>query len=200
MRYFKILLCLIFSASLSAAETKNPAVETGQEKTTKAAETGQEKETKAPEKKESIKKKVPIRMSADTSSYDAKTGLITFRDNVVIEDVRFRLECAQMVIYYHKKTSEQKKKGEKAGIEKIVATKNVKIIQPDNQATADKAVYLFDEQTVTLTGSPIVKYKDGRELQATEIIYDRKNDTIRTGRIQINADQFLEEAESSKAP
>jgi lipopolysaccharide transport protein LptA len=145
-----------------------------------------------PVKEKSIKKKVPLRMSADTSNYDAKTGLITFQDNVVIEDVKFRLECNKMVIHYHKKTKEQKEKGQKAGIEKIVATQGVKIIQPDNQATADRAIYLFDEQTVTLQGSPIVKYKDGRELRSSEIVYDRKNDTIRTRRIQINADSLID--------
>lgn len=178
--------------------------------TTMGAESEKEvppiKESK-PAKEESIKKKVPLRMSADTSSYDAKTGLITFRDNVVIEDVRFRLECKTMVIHYHKKMKEQKEKGAKAGIEKtkeqkeksaktgiekIIATGGVKIIQPDNQATADRAVYLFDEQTITLLGSPIVKYKDGRELRSSEIVYDRKNDTIRTRRVQINADSLID--------
>ena len=165
MKKFLILLSAVFV--LNAQEVK-----TGDVKAEPAKSEQQEVEAPESDKKKEKKKKSPLRITAASSSYNSKTGLGIFKRDVVVEDDTFYLECDEMHVFYTKAT-----KKKKAGMEKIIAMKNVKIRQHPNTVVADKAVYLLQENTITLTGTdkerPILTGEDGQRMTADVFVVDR---------------------------
>ena len=172
----KKLICLGLLASLnfmlqgqgSAVEEKPASVE---------------KAESASEKPAAAKAKVPLRIKAETSVYDSKNGTVIFKKNVQVEDAQFRMECDEMTVYF-KKEQNADKQG-KGKIEKIVAVKNVKLYQAPNTGTADQAVYLLDQETVTLTGNPVL-YKDGQQpIRSTYFIFHIGSERVETGPVEL---------------
>ncbi|MDD7986644.1 LptA/OstA family protein [Lentisphaera marina] len=164
--------------------------ESSETKTEKAdTEKSSDTEAKKDEEKKVEKKKVPLRIKSESSSYNGKKGLAIFKRNVVVEDGDFYLECDEMHVFYSKAT-----KTKKGGIEKIVAIDNVKIRQSPNTATSDKAVYLLTDQTITLTGNPVLIGEDGQKMKSDHFIIHRETETIESGPVTIESDASLEKA------
>ncbi|WDE97579.1 LptA/OstA family protein [Lentisphaera profundi] len=212
----QFLIVLLFAMVLSAQETeaiksveqdsklekplsdKETLKSKEGEKDTTGAKEG-EKDTTGAKKPEV--KKVPLRIQASSSSYNSKKGIAIFKRNVVVEDGDFYLECDEMHIFYSKAikateaTAKQKATpATKGGIEKIVAIDNVKIRQSPNTATSDKAVYLLKDQTITLTGNPILISEDGQKMKSDHFVIHRDSETIESGPITIESDNSLEKA------
>jgi len=169
MKKFLILLSAVFV--LNAQEVKTSDVKAEPTKPEQQEVEAPETDKKQEAKKET-KKKSPLRISAANSSYNSKTGVGIFKRDVVVEDDSFYLECDEMHVFYSK--ASKKKKG---GIEKIIAMQNVKIRQHPNTVVADKAVYLLQENTITLTGTdkerPILTGEDGQRMTADVFVVDR---------------------------
>ena len=194
MKKFLIFLATIFV--LNAQEVNKDDVPAGQAKP-------EQLEVEAPDtvKKEEVKKekkkKSPLRIKAADSSYNSKTGLGIFKRNVVVEDDTFYLECDEMHVFYAKAT-----KNKKAGMEKIIALKNVKIRQHPNTAKADKAVYILEDNTITLTGTPeerpVVTGEDGQRMTADVFVVNRITGDVSGQNISIEAIPTEETSEEQK--
>jgi lipopolysaccharide export system protein LptA len=89
---------------------------------------------------------------------DNKRKVVVFAGDVDARKDDLVITCQEMLLYYtdHPADKGSGKVGVK--IDKIVATGDVKITQPDGAlATAEKAIYYDQDEKVVLTGKPVVK-------------------------------------------
>ncbi len=172
---------------LPESNTEEKAVEAKAEDTKPSEDTESKEgaESRANKKKKSKKK--PLRITASTSTYNSKEGKAIFKENVVVEDVDFYLECDEMHVFYRKATKDQP-----GGIERIIAIRNVKIKQTPNTASSDRAVYLLADQTITLTGNPILTGDDGQKMKSDHFIIHRDSEVIESGPVTIESAEGLQ--------
>ncbi len=99
----------------------------------------------------------PIVIKAKSLEMDDARRTITFRGKVHATEKDFVITCEEMVVYYLSSNNQAQEKGVGAKIQKIVAKGGVKIQRAQGGvATADQAVYFWDEEKLVLTGSPEV--------------------------------------------
>ncbi len=102
----------------------------------------------------------PIVIKSDSLEFDHQRKRVTFSGNVDAKREDWTILCQKMVVYYLEKSKESTQK-ESMKIEKIVAQGNVKITrQSGGLATAEEAIYYWDEERVVLTGKPVVQQGD----------------------------------------
>ncbi|MDB6121050.1 MAG: hypothetical protein JWQ71_43 [Pedosphaera sp.] len=114
----------------------------------------------------------PLHIYSDHFNFDRQANLITYTNNVRVEDIQMILTCDVMTI---QRTTAGK-------IENINADRNVVIINKSTggRTTGDHAVYTTKDgtQLVELTGNP--RWQEGlREGTAQLFIFDRAHNTLR---------------------
>lgn len=104
---------------------------------------------------------VRIVISSKALEVDNVKKIITFGGGVNAVRGDFVIDCEKMVVFYEELSNPADKEGEKARVEKIVATGNVKVSRAKGGvATAEQGVYYEKEDKVVLTGNPVVKRGD----------------------------------------
>lgn len=103
----------------------------------------------------------PVVITSNSLESNEQEGIITFLGEVKAKRDDFSIDCEKMVVHLRKApggTNGQGTGDPEARIEKIVATGNVKIVRAEGGvATADMAVYQQQEETLVLTGNPVVR-------------------------------------------
>ena len=98
--------------------------------------------------------------------YEAPTA--TYRRNVHVTDPQMELMCELLTVYFQ--TNNNK-------VELLMAETNVIIIEKDNWAIGDKAVYNVTNDVVHLTGNVLIDTPQGYVLADT-VIFDRKKNKL----------------------
>ncbi len=122
----------------------------------------------------------PTKIDSDSADFDLTGRHAIYTGDVRVDDSRMKLTCAQLTVDLPAAGGR---------INHIVAETNVVIDATDekgatNHVASDKAVYDYQVQngvtneTVTLTGNPVVKNSEGTQSGDT-IIWDRANNHIR---------------------
>ena len=101
---------------------------------------------------------IPIIINSNSLEINQNERSIVFRGNVKAIRGDMVVDCRKMIVYYSDSGTQEKPMAESRGIEKIVASGDVAITQPDGSvARAGKAVFFQDEEKVVLTGDPFVQ-------------------------------------------
>jgi lipopolysaccharide export system protein LptA len=115
---------------------------------------------------------VEIIIESDSLELRIKEKTVVFSENVTAQREDLTIECDKMRVYYI-----ESENGD-VDINKILATGHVKITRAgDLSGTAEKAVYDLVEETVTLTGKPVIK-QGKNSLKGSMLIYHFKDDSI----------------------
>ncbi|MCM8531416.1 MAG: LPS export ABC transporter periplasmic protein LptC [Lentisphaeraceae bacterium] len=113
-----------------------------------------------------------IEIVSDRSIYDREKSIITFIENVEVDDGESKLLCRLMDVYMNQENSP----------EKIHCFNDVEIRRETSVATSDRAIYLVADQIVTLMGNVkiVTVEKSGAKkiVRGTKVIYDLKTNVI----------------------
>ena len=126
------------------------------------------------------KTNAPTKIDSDSADFDLNGRQAVYHGRVRVDSPQMKLTCEQLTVDLPP---------EGGRINHVVAETNVVIDATDekgatNHITSDKAVYDYKVQdavtneTITLTGNPLVKNAQGTQA-ADEIIWDRANGHIR---------------------
>lgn len=107
---------------------------------------------------------------SDELHSDEVTHISDFIGKVVVIGQNFRMTCQEMKVYF---TNDNK-------VQKIVATGDVIITQPDRVTHCGHAEYYQDSDTFDLTQEPIIYQGTDKILKGTEIVIDRKSQKLTT--------------------
>jgi lipopolysaccharide export system protein LptA len=111
----------------------------------------------------------PMVILSDTLEVDNNKRIVTFTGSVNAKKDDFVLDCQKMLVYYRTSPDKDKKDALAQGIDRIVASGQVKITREGGGlATADRAVYYQNDDKLVLTGSPSVR--QGKDLVKGERI------------------------------
>ncbi|MBI4523104.1 MAG: lipopolysaccharide transport periplasmic protein LptA [Deltaproteobacteria bacterium] len=111
-----------------------------------AAEAG-----KAKKKTEGVfqgNKKDPIFITSDRLEVDHKKNTILYTGRVITVQGEMTMRSDSLVAYYSP---------DMKGLKEVVAEGNVQVTQGERVATGTRAVFNDREQTITLTGNPVVR-------------------------------------------
>lgn len=110
-----------------------------------------------------------IEILSDYFSYDRKSGLAVYQDNVRGVGTNWTMRCGTLSV-----------KVPEAGesVESLTAEHDVILDREDAHATGEQAVYSVADDVVTLTGHPAWRL-DKREGRGDEIVIDRTNNIFR---------------------
>ena len=89
----------------------------------------------------------PIEISSDRLEGNDKTGVAKFSGKVVAKQGDVTIYADEVDIYYQAGTRD---------VEKVVALKDVRIVQGERVATGDKAIFYHQQGKVVLSGDPKV--------------------------------------------
>lgn len=88
------------------------------------------------------------RITADRMDAVRGDNMVIFSGNVVVSQRDFTLHSNKLTVYYTPGGGE---------VREIVAVGGVRIVQPEREATSEKAVYRRGERVLILTENPIVR-------------------------------------------
>lgn len=117
-------------------------------------------------------KQEPIFITSDVMVVDRKKNSITYRGRVVTAQGEMKMTSDSVVLFYDPQMK---------GIKEVVAEGKVHIAQGDRQATGSKAVFDGAAQTVTLTGSPVVRQGNSQISGSRIIFYIREDRAVAEG-------------------
>lgn len=106
-------------------------------------------------------KKDPIFITSDRMEVDRKKNTITYQGQVVAIQADMTVRSDTLTAYY---TADMKRMTE------TVAEGKVQVTQGDRVATGTKAVFRDQEQTITLTGNPVVR-QGNNQVSGSRIIF-----------------------------
>jgi lipopolysaccharide export system protein LptA len=132
--------------------------------------------------------KQPIAITSDTLEAINRANTVVFRGNVVARQSGLRIYCDVMTVFYAQ---------DGKGIIKIVADRNVKIVQePDAKpgstsdsiiANCNHGVYYNEEGKIVLTGDPVVERgKDTVKGDQITVFLDDNRFTVRQAKVIIS--------------
>lgn len=104
----------------------------------------------------------PIEITSDRLDAYEEQRLVVFSGNVVAVQEDKTIYCDKLSIFYKKESGAERKgstgRTEAGGgdLERIEAAGRVKIVQLNRVVTGEKAVYLQDDQKITVTGNPVL--------------------------------------------
>ncbi|MFW6413838.1 MAG: LptA/OstA family protein [Verrucomicrobiota bacterium] len=109
---------------------------------------------------------------ADQMDFDFEAGKIFMEGNVIVTDPDMTIRSQEMTVFL---TDDNR-------LKKVVAEGDVRLIQPDEDRTANSehAVYEVDKGTVTLTKNPRVKMRDNTLENAEKIVFHRDSRRVET--------------------
>ena len=124
----------------------------------------------------------PIIINSNTFEVDNKNNIVIFNGDVDAKRDDLTISCQKMLLYYHGQPEKQDSEKDEASIDRIIATGEVKIRQPDvGLITAEKAVYYQDSEKLVLTGKPVVKQGDDFLTGSMITLFLRDNRSIVEG-------------------
>jgi len=115
---------------------------------------------------------LPIDITSDHMEADNKTSIVVFSGNVVSVRGRMTVKADRMRVF----NSQEGRR-----VEKIIWTGNVDFEMDEQHATADKAIFMDAEQTLTLTGNPEAWENDNRIVGEEMILYLREDKSVVKG-------------------
>lgn len=132
----------------------------------------------APESNDAIRAKMqtsksPWDFACDDIRLFNKENRTQCRGHVVITRDDIRITCDLFEAFTD----------EKRNLRRMVCVENVILQKEDGRSTSEKAEFEADNQTLTLTGNPIVRQGDN-EIKGDVIVYDLKNDRITVKRVR----------------
>ncbi len=123
-----------------------------------------------------------IIIKADSLEIDDQKQIVIFTGNVDARENEFVINCQKMVLYYKDRSAQPVSEAGEVDIDRIIATGAVTITRPNGGlATAEKALYYRNEETLILTGKP--KVKQGNDyVQGSKItLYLKENRSVVEG-------------------
>jgi len=132
-------------------------------------------------------KKDPIYITADQMEADRKKSMITYRGRVVALQGEMTMRSDSLTAYY---TADMKE------LREVVAEGKVHVSQGDRVATGAKAIFSGRDQTITLTGNPVVR-QGNSEISGSRIIFFIEQDraVVEGGTQRVKATIFPEQLE-----
>ncbi len=110
----------------------------------------------------------PIHIQAGRLEADHGSQVVRFVGNVIVLQDDAALNCDILLLYYQAAEKPEPPAGEQAAdplgqlpetsgeIERLIALGRVRLVQGERQATAGRAEYNHEQQTITLTDNPLV--------------------------------------------
>ena len=128
-----------------------------------------------------------IIIGSDSFNWKTKEKIIVFSENVTaqIEEEDLTIECDEIHVYYSESENGDNNP------DKLLATGNVSFTHADDvSGTGEEAVYDLVEETVTLTGQPVLKQRKNT-LKGSSLTYHVSDGSI--SGTDVNAVLYLEE-------
>ena len=111
--------------------------------------------------------KAPVRVTADTMTYEPDKNIVVFSGNVEVTRENFRMWSAKLTMYMkEQKSSGGNREANSANsgldamktgdLDRIVAEKNVRFRMDTKSGTAQKATWLADKEELVLEGNPVL--------------------------------------------
>jgi lipopolysaccharide export system protein LptA len=147
--YTALIALSLFAASSFYAQAADVNGKTGKES----------KKSSAPNF--SIDKKDPIFISSDHMEVDRKRNTIVYKGRVVTVQGEMTLNSDALTAYYEPEMKQ---------IKEVIAEGKVNVTQGDRIATGAKAVFNQKEQTLVLTGNPVVR-QGNSQISGTRITF-----------------------------
>ena len=123
-----------------------------------------------------------LEMSADRMVVDREGGDITMTGSVVVAQGEMRLTGAEVLVFYVERGGERE-------ITRIEATGDVTLVDAQDAAEAQRAVYDLDARTVVMTGDVLVTQETG-VMAADRMTVDLDSgESVMEGRVRTVIDQ-----------
>lgn len=90
---------------------------------------------------------LPVEVTADALDVDQEDGTAVFTGNVVVGQGEMRLSATEVLVVY---------KPDRSGIDRLIATGNVVLVNGPDAAEADKADYTIDSGIIVMTGDVLL--------------------------------------------
>ncbi|OQY19980.1 MAG: lipopolysaccharide transport periplasmic protein LptA [Desulfobacteraceae bacterium 4572_35.1] len=128
----------------------------------------------------------PVNITADKLEADDKNGVFIFKGNVQARQDEFFIYAQKMTIFYSKKEADSASgEDQKRQVDKIVAEKDVSIVQFSRVATGQKAVFYQQQGRVVLTGEPrVVQGENEVEGERIEVYLNDSRSIVEGGKKQ----------------
>jgi lipopolysaccharide transport protein LptA len=117
--------------------------------------------------------KTPWAFSCDEVKVYNKENRTQCRGHVVVTRDDIKITCDLFEAFTDAKNN----------LRRMVCVENVVLMKADGKSTSEKAEFETDNQTLTLTGSPVVT-QGPREFRGDVIVYDLKNDRLSVRRLR----------------
>jgi lipopolysaccharide export system protein LptA len=123
-----------------------------------------------------------IVIKADSLEIDDQKQIVIFTGNVDAREKEFVINCQRLVLYYKDQSAQSVSETGDVNIDRIIATGAVKITRPNGGlATAEKALYYRNDETLILTGKPKVKQGDDYVQGSKITLYLKENRSVVEG-------------------
>lgn len=132
-------------------------------------------------------KKDPIFITSDRMEVDRKKNTITYRGRVVAVQADMTMRSEVLTAHYNQDLKQ---------LNEVIAEGKVHVTQGERVATGSKAVFSGKEQTVTLTGDPVVR-EGNNQVSGSRITFFIEQDraVVEGGNQRVKATIFPEEVE-----
>jgi len=133
-------------------------------------------------------KKEPILVTSDRMEVDRKKNTITYRGRVVAVQADMTMRSETLTVHYNNSDMKQ--------LREVIAEGKVHVSQGDRVAVGAKAVFNGSDQTITLTGDPVVR-QGNSQISGNRITFFIEQDraVVEGGSQRVKATIFPEELE-----
>ena len=123
-------------------------------------------------KQRQAKEPLAIQINSDRMEVDNTTNTIIFLGNVIVTRDDLKMTSDRLEVFNDQRTNR---------LQRIVATKNVTIVQGKRKATGDQAFYVEGEEKIVLKGNARATESTNVITAAEMTLYLRTNRTVITG-------------------
>lgn len=118
---------------------------------------------------------LPVEVSADVLDVNQTDGTAIFSGNVVVGQGEMRLSASKVQVVYN---------AEQSGIERLIATGDVVLVNGPDAAEADAADYTIDDGVIVMTGNVLLT-QGPNALSSEKLTVDLTTGTARaSGRVK----------------
>lgn len=107
----------------------------------------------------------PITITSDRMEIDQKKNTIVYKGNVVTVRGELTMKSDSLAAVYDLE----------AGLKEVVAEGNVRVNQRGREAVGNRAIFNSENETITMTGNPVVK-QGNSQISGDRIIFYMKED------------------------
>lgn len=122
----------------------------------------------------------PVNITANKLEADDKAGIFVFSGNVQAQQGEVFIYAQKMTVHYSATTGSSDGDN-KRQIDKVVAEKDVRIVQFDRVATGQKGIFFQQEGRVVLSGDPRVVQGDNNVAGERIVVYLNENRSVVEG-------------------